>query len=167
MSYEIIHLNGAKSILQSKHLLHDVNVTMAYIDEMLSGSIRHSEQLIKALTVTDWRTNIEDLRIITGRKYMYKGYKQKTAISGNVIVYESLQNSLFRLQLGYDQGLIDAGIVLLNGARSEKSLIGTSRELAISEVELLSPTISMPITICLFDLSVTQIQTMEEYKNAA
>ena len=167
MSFSIVHLNGAKSVLQSKHLLHDINVTMAFIDETLTGAANHGELLRQALTQTEWRNESVDLKILEGRRYSYKGWKNRVAIDGNFTVYEYLQTALFRLQLGYDQGLLDAGIVLLNSARSEKSLIGTSRELAIREVELLSPTISLPVSIALFDLSVTHIQAMEEYKNAA
>lgn len=165
--HEILHFNGNEAVLKSKHMIHDVRVTLSYIDEMLAGSRNHGEQLIKALTQTEWRMNSEDLRIIEGRRYMFKAFKAKIAWDGGVTVYETLHNSLFRLQLGFDKNLIDSGIVLLNSARSEKSLIGTSRELAIREMEELFPTISLPVSIALFDLSVNNNQAMEEYRNAA
>jgi len=41
---------------------------------------------------------------------------------------------------------------MLTAARSEKSSYGTSKELAEAEVEMLYPTISMPVSIALFDL---------------
>ncbi len=41
---------------------------------------------------------------------------------------------------------------MLTSLRSEKSSLGTSRDLAEAEVEMLYPTISMPVSICLFDL---------------
>jgi hypothetical protein len=41
---------------------------------------------------------------------------------------------------------------MLTSMRSEKSSLGTSRDLAIAEVEQLYPTISMPVSIALFDL---------------
>ena len=41
---------------------------------------------------------------------------------------------------------------MLTAARSEKSALGTSRDLAEAEVEMLYPTISMPVSIALFDL---------------
>ena len=44
------------------------------------------------------------------------------------------------------------GIVLVTGQRSEKSPLGTSRQLILQELEMLHPTISLPVAIALFDL---------------
>jgi hypothetical protein len=49
-------------------------------------------------------------------------------------------------------GRIAAGILMLTGQRSEKSSYGSSLQLAQTEVEQLYPTISLPVTVCLFDL---------------
>jgi hypothetical protein len=46
--------------------------------------------------------------------------------------------------------------------RSEKSSLGTSRDLAITEVEMLYPTISMPVSIALFDLGLPIISNGTE-----
>ena len=46
--------------------------------------------------------------------------------------------------------------------RSEKSSLGTSRELAEAEVEMLYPTISMPVSIALFDLGPPNISNGTE-----
>jgi hypothetical protein len=54
--------------------------------------------------------------------------------------------------VGFDHGKIQTGILMLTAARSEKSALGTSRDLAEAEVEMLYPTISMPVSIALFDL---------------
>jgi hypothetical protein len=54
--------------------------------------------------------------------------------------------------VGFDKGEIETGILMLNGLRSEKSSYGNSRELAKAEAVLLYPTISMPVSIALFDL---------------
>ncbi len=51
---------------------------------------------------------------------------------------------------------------MLTAARSEKSSYGTSRELAEAEVELLYPTISMPVSIALFDLGAPIISNGTE-----
>ena len=70
-----------------------------------------------------------------------------------------------RLQVGFDKGLIETGILMLTAARSEKSSYGTSRELAEAEVELLYPTISMPVSIALFDLGAPIISEGTEEDN--
>ena len=54
--------------------------------------------------------------------------------------------------MGFDKGLVETGILMLTGMRSEKSSYGTSRDLAEAEVQMLYPTISMPVSIALFDL---------------
>ena len=54
--------------------------------------------------------------------------------------YEYL-GGLMRLQVGFDKGLIETGILMLTAASSEKSSYGTSRELAEAEIEMLYPTI--------------------------
>jgi hypothetical protein len=46
---------------------------------------------------------------------------------------------------------------MLTSERSEKSRLGTSIELAKLEVEQLYPTISMPVTIALFDLGSPEL----------
>ena len=111
------------------------------------------ELLRQALDEMDWRDNGNvELKILDGRRYMYKGVKQGVALEGNFSAYEYILEGLFRLQVGFDQGKIETGILMLTALRSEKSSLGTSQELAEAEVEMLYPTISMPVSIALFDL---------------
>jgi hypothetical protein len=51
---------------------------------------------------------------------------------------------------------------MLTSARSEKSSLGTSRDLAVAEVEAFYPTISLPVAIALFDLGPPIISDGEE-----
>jgi hypothetical protein len=44
------------------------------------------------------------------------------------------------------------GIVMVTAQRSKKSKLGSTKELVAKEIELLYPTISLPVTIVLFDL---------------
>jgi hypothetical protein len=48
--------------------------------------------------------------------------------------------------------MIDMGIVLVNAQRAEKSPLGNTKELVEKEIEMLYPTISLPVSIALFDL---------------
>jgi hypothetical protein len=91
------------------------------------------------------------------RGYQYKGFKKGVAIEGNFASYEYILEGLFRLQIGFDKGRIETGILMLTSERSEKSRLGTSVELAKLEVEQLYPTISMPVTIALFDLGTPEL----------
>jgi hypothetical protein len=153
MPFEILHFRGSDEIIKSKNMEKDVQITLEYINDALYGSIYRGELLRQALDEMDWRENGNgELKILDGRRYMYKGVKRKVAIEGNFSVYEYILEGLFRLQVGFDKGRIETGILMLTSMRSEKSSYGTSRDMAIAEVEQLYPTISMPVSIALFDL---------------
>jgi hypothetical protein len=153
MPFEILHFRGSDEIIKSKNMENDVQITLEYINDALYGSIYRGELLRQALDEMDCRENGDgELKILDGRRYMYKGVKQKVAIEGNFSVYEYILEGLFRLQVGFDKGRIETGILMLTSMRSEKSSLGTSRDLAIAEVEQLYPTISMPVSVALFDL---------------
>ena len=153
MPFEVIHFRGSDKILKDKNLDRDVQVTLEYVDDVLCGAIYRRELFRQALEEMDWRgSGNGDLKILDGRRYMYKGVKRGVALEGNFSAYEFILEGLFRLQIGYDKGMIETGILMLTSHRSEKSSYGTSRELAEAEVEMLYPTISMPVSIALFDL---------------
>ena len=177
---EVIHFRESDKIIKEKGLEPDVNITLGYVEATLYGTLYKRELTIQALKESDWRE--EDLSILDGRRYQYKGIKKGVAIEGNFASYEYILEGLFRLQIGFDKGRIETGILMLTSERSEKSRLGTSIELAKLEVEQLYPTISMPVTIALFDLgtpelpdensveggeadgvSVTPVKTIEEY----
>ena len=153
MLFGFLHFRGSDEIIRAKNLERDINATLAYVYDALYGSIYRGELLRQALDELDWRENGNgELKILDGRRYMYKGVKRGVAIEGNFSAYEYILEGLFRLQVGFDKGRIETGILMLTSMRSEKSSLGTSRELAIAEVEQLYPTISMPVSIALFDL---------------
>ena len=151
MPFEIMHFRDSDKIIKEKRMEKDVKVTLEYIDDALYGSIYRRELLRQSLEEMDWRGN-GSLNILDGRRYQYKGFKRGVAIEGSFAAYEFILEGLFRLQIGFDKGLVETGILMLTSFRSEKSSLGTSRELAEAEVEMLYPTISMPVSIALFDL---------------
>jgi hypothetical protein len=112
-----------------------------------------------ALKEYDWREG--DLSILEGRRYQYKGIKREVAIEGSFSAYEFILEGLFRLQVGFDKGRIEIGILMLTAQRSENSKLGSSLDLAKAEVGQLYPTISMPVTIAMFDLGNPDL--LEEY----
>ncbi len=152
---EVIHFRESEAIIKQKDLEADVNITLTYVETVLYGTLYKRELTIQALKECDWRE--EDLSILDGRRYQYKGFKKGVAIEGNFASYEYILEGLFRLQIGFDKGRIETGILMLTSERSEKSRLGTSIELAKAEVEQLYPTISMPVTIALFDLGTPEL----------
>lgn len=164
MPFEIVHFRESDKILKDKNLENDVQVTLEYIGDALYGSIYRRELLRQALDEMDWRANGNNsgLKILPNRRYTYKGVKRGVAIEGNFSAYEYILEGLFRLQVGFDKGLIESGILMLTSLRSEKSSYGSSRDLAEAEVEMLYPTISMPISIALFDLGLPIISNGTE-----
>lgn len=151
MSFEILHFRGADKILQEKNMAKEIQLTMEYLNDVLYGTFRRSELLRQALEEMDWRPK-GDLNIMDGRRYLYKGLRNRVAIDGSFSSYEFIQDGLLRLQIGRDKGKIDMGILLLTSLRSEKSPYGSTKQLVEQEIEYLYPTISIPVTIVLFDL---------------
>ena len=161
MPFEILHFRESDKIIKEKRMEKDIKVTLEYIDDVLFGTIYRRELLRESLEEMDWREN-GTLNILDGRRYQYKGFKRGVAIEGNFSAYEYILEGLFRLQIGFDKGQIETGILMLTSMRSEKSSLGTSRELAEAEIEMLYPTISMPVSIALFDLGPPNISNGTE-----
>jgi hypothetical protein len=151
MPYELLHFRDADKILKKKRMAKNVADTLKYVDDVLQGSFYRMTLLKTALTDMGWREN-GSRNILDGRKYQFKGFWNRIALEANFSSYEFLQTGLFRLQVGFDKGLLDSGLLLLTAQRSEKSRLGTSAGLVVSEIEALYPTISLPVSIALFDL---------------
>jgi hypothetical protein len=89
MPFEIFHVRESDKILKEKNLEKDVQATLEYVDTALYGSLYRRELLRQALEEMNWRENGNgELKIMEGRRYMYKGVKREVAIEGNFSVYE-------------------------------------------------------------------------------
>jgi hypothetical protein len=115
-----------------------------------------------ALEEMDWVSDIDTMRIIENRRYMWKGIKRKIAIDGSFSAYEYIIEGLARLQIGFDAGKIEAGVLMLTAKRSEKSPYGSTADMVKSEVEQLFPTISLPVSVVLFDLGEPDLYLEDE-----
>jgi hypothetical protein len=153
MSFEILSFRNADKIIKEKKMAKEVKQLMEYIHDCLYGTRFKSELLRQALTENDWRQN-GDLNILEGRRYAYKGFKNRVAIDGSFSSYEFIQDALLRLQIGYEKKKIDLGIVMLTSQRSEKSKFGSTKDLVTQEIEMLHPVIDLPVIIVLFDLGM-------------
>jgi hypothetical protein len=162
MNVEFVYFRDADKIIRRKKLAQDVKATLNYVADVLTGTIQRGELLRQALEETGWRAEGVPLNILEGRRYAYRGIKKGIAIDGNFASFEYLLTGLARLQVGFDNGKIDCGILMLTAERSDKSKLGTSKDLAIAEVEQLSKTISVPVAIALFDLGPPIISNGEE-----
>ena len=159
MSFELLYFRDSDKILRKKKMGNMVLSTMRYIDDALNGTLYRGEILRQALEEMDWRQ--EPLNILTGRRYLYKGLHNGVAIDGSFSSYEYIQDALLRLQVGFDKKKIETGIVLVTAQRSEKSPLGSTKELVAQEIQDLYPTISMPVVIALFDLGGPGIYSEE------
>ena len=166
MSFELLYFRDSDRILRKKKMGNMVLSTLRYLDDVLQGTLYRGELLRQALSDMDWRQ--EPLSILDGRRYQYKGIRNGVAIDGSFSSYEYVQDALLRLQVGFDKKKIEMGIVLLTAQRSEKSPLGSTKELVEQEIQDLYPTISLPVIIALFDLgklgNYTQ-ETKEETHN--
>ena len=112
MPFEILHFRESDKIIKEKRMEKDIKVTLEYIDDVLFGTIYRRELLSESLEEMDWREN-GTLNILDGRRYQYKGFKRGVAIEGNFSAYEYILEGLFRLQIGFDKGLVETGILML------------------------------------------------------
>ena len=159
MSFELLYFRDSDKILRKKKMGNMVLSTLRYLDDCLQGTLYRGELLRQALSDMDWRQ--EPLSILDGRRYQYKGIRNGVAIDGSFSSYEYVQDALLRLQVGFDKKKIETGIVLLTAQRSEKSPLGSTKELVEQEIKDLYPTISMPVAIALFDLGEPSVSTQE------
>ena len=143
--------------MKEKHLVKDVQVTLGYLDDALYGTLYRREILRQALDEMEWRHNGDMLNFLDGRRYQFKGFKKGIAIEGNFSAYEFILEGLVRLQIGFDKKKIDSGILLLTSLRSEKSPYGSSRKMVEEDIQNLHPTISLPVSVALFDLGSPMI----------
>jgi len=160
--FELLHFRDSEKILKNKNMLDDVLATMEYINDVLTGSLYKRELLRMALGEMDWALDADNMRIIENRRYMWKGFKRKIAIDGSFSAYEFIIEGLARLQIGFDKGKIEAGILMLTAKRSEKSPYGSTVDMVKNEVELLYPTISLPVSVALFNLGEPDLYIEEE-----
>ncbi|MBM4295778.1 MAG: hypothetical protein FJ126_12865 [Deltaproteobacteria bacterium] len=160
MPFDILHFRGSDQILRDKRLEQDFLATMQYLDDVLYGSLYRRELLREALADMGWRDH-GSLNFLEGRRYQFKGYRQGIAMEANLNFYEFILEGLFRLQVAYDKGLIEAGILLLTAKRSDKSPYGSSLRLVKEDLELLYPSISLPVSVVLFDLGQPFLMTEE------
>ena len=152
MSFELLHFRDSEKLLKSKKMEKDIKATLEYIDDVLYGSLYRGELLRQALEEMEWRRNDEALVILDGRRYRFKGFKKGIAIEGSFSAYEAILEGLLRLQIGFEKKKIESGILLLTSLRSEKSPYKSTRIMVEEDIQNLHPTISLPISIALFDL---------------
>jgi hypothetical protein len=157
MPFELLHFRDSEKILKSKKMEKDIQVTLEYLDDALYGTLHRRELLGQALDEMEWRHNNENLIILEGRRYRFKGFKKGIAIEANFSAYEFILEGLVRLQIGFDKKKIDSGILLLTSLRSEKSPYKSSRIMVEEDIQNLHPTISLPVSVALFDLGSPMI----------
>jgi len=161
MPFELIHFQDSDRVLKEIKMLKEVQCMLEYLDDVLYGSPSPAKLMKEALSELGWREP-GTLSVLDGRGYQFKGVKNQIALEGNFSSYEYILEGLFRLQIAFDKGTIVAGILLLTGSRSQNSKFGSTRELAEWEIEQLYPTISMPVSIAIYDLGETRKKDEQE-----
>jgi len=155
MDVELLHFRDSEKILIANRMMKDVQMTLQYLSDVLFGTLHRGELMRQALEEMDWRGKDNgNLKILENRRYTYKGFKRGVAIEGSFSAYEFILEGLFRLQVGYDKGALETGVLLLTAQRSEKTPYGSTSQMVKEEIEMLYPTISMPVSIALFDLGL-------------
>jgi len=162
MPFTTIYFREAEDLIKANRMTKNIKATLDDLEQSLATFHYRGFTVRNVLNDAGWREDSSSLNIIEGRRYQFKGYWQRVAIEANLSVYEYLWTGLFRLQLGYDQGKLDAGILILPGNRSHKSPLGSNNiNLVKREVEALYPTISLPVAVVLYDVDAPTIADEE------
>lgn len=151
MSFQIHHFHSSEKVLENKGMLEDIYQMVEYLDSVLTGAEQYGPLLKQGLSEAGYRED-GTLGILPGRKYQYRGFKSRIGIEGNLTAYEYILEGLFRLQIGYSLSRINAGVLLLNTIRGDKTPYGSTEELLTNEMELLESVITLPVSVVLFDL---------------
>ncbi len=157
MPFTTVYFREAEALIKAQRMKKNILATLEDLEQSLATFHYRGFTVRSVLNDAGWREESNDLNILAGRRYQFKGYWRRVAIEANLSVYEYLWEGLFRLQLGFDQGKIDTGILILPGNRSEKSPLGKSIDLVKVEVEALFPTISLPVAVVLFDVDASTL----------
>jgi len=152
MSFEILHFRDSDKIIEEQAMTGMVTETLSYLNDVLITAPYRGRCLRPALEDMGWRDE-GSLTILENRMYKFKGRHKRIAIEANLSVYEFVLEGLLRLQIGYDQNKIDAGLLILTGERGHKSRYGTTSQLVQSEIEALYPTISLPVCVAVFEIT--------------
>ena len=164
MPFELYHFNNADRVIHDKKMTKALMETLDYVESVLFRSFYRGSMLRSALEDMGWREG-DNLQIIEGRRYRFKGFLSRMAIEANLYVYEYLWEGLFRLQLGFDHGNLDCGVLLLTSQRSGKSPLGSSAQILAQEIDSLFPTISLPVSVALYDLGVPRHSDEDHAQN--
>ena len=157
MPFTTVYFREAEALIKAQRMKKNILATLEDLEQSLATFHYRGFTVRSVLNDAGWREESNDLNILEGRRYQFKGYWRRVAIEANLSVYEYLWEGLFRLQLGFDQGKIDTGILILPGNRSDKSPLSSSIDLVKVEVEALFPTISLPVAVVLFDVEVSRL----------
>jgi len=152
MTTEVFHFRDSEKVLRDKKMEKALEETIEYVESILYGSTAHGELLKQALKDMGWRDEGVNLTFIDNRRFRYKGFKERIAVEGSFDFYEYFLQGIFRLQIGFDKGKIEGGVLFL---RKPKNLYnGEILPIIVkSDVDALFPTISLPVTIALFELT--------------
>lgn len=157
MPFTTVYFREAEAMIKAYRMKKNISATLNDLDQSLATFYYRGLAVRSVLDDAGWREESSNLNILEGRRYQYKGFWQRIAIEANLYNYEYLWEGLFRLQLGFDQGKLDAGILILPGNRSDKSPLGNSVDLVKLEIEALYPTISLPVAVVLFEVGISTL----------
>ena len=152
MMYHLFHFREAHKVFEQKAMASDVTMTVNHVLNSLNGAFRRNDLLRAALDEMGWYKG-PVWNIIAGRRYRFLGYKHGVAIEAGLDTYDYIVEGLMTLQLGYDKGQIDAGILMLSTQGSRICRDTDMNDLIVKDMGAMEPILSMPVSICLYDLN--------------
>ncbi|WP_319408767.1 hypothetical protein [uncultured Desulfosarcina sp.] len=150
MTFQLFHFRDSDRILKEKSMLCYITLTMEHVFNAIKGVYLRNTLLRTVLDEMGWHQG-DVWNIIAGRRCRYLGYKNGVAIEASFTDYSYIAEGLTCLQLGYDKGQIDVGILLLTTRGIPAGKEKDTSVILNKDMGAMEPTIRLPVCICLYD----------------
>ena len=156
MSFQVFHFHDSERIFRNRSMISDVAMTTQHVFNALNAPIDQGKPLRIALDEMGWHQG-DTWNIIAGHHFQFEGFKNAVALKVSLISYEFILEDLAHLQLAFDKGMIDAGLLLLTTWQMPICDRQDWKTVLTKDMDALSPTISLPVSVCLYELPECQL----------
>ena len=150
MHFQLFHFHGSDKILEQKIMVCDVAMTVEHVFNALNGR-QPSDPLVRvALGEMGWHK--ENTNLGAEHNCRFEGLKNGVGLEVCLDAYGSLVQGLVNLQMAFDQGQIDVGILLLSARGIPERDSENLKIVLTRDMDALASIISLPVTVSLYDL---------------
>ena len=152
MDFKLYHFHGSDKIFKNRAMISDVAMTVEHVFNVLKGNLFPDNLLRIALDEMGWHKG-STWNIVAGHHYQFEGFKNGVGLEECLGACGCIVEGLVNLQVAYDKGQIDGGLLLLSVSGIPECNGDDAETILIRDVNSLGPTISLPVSVCLYDFT--------------